>query len=729
MNKNKGQKKNPSTSQPKKMSATYSGLKENLVYIIIIIFTFLLYWNTLSHDYAIDDAIVITDNMYTQKGFAGIKDLLTHDTFLGFFKQEKSLVAGGRYRPLSLVTFAIEHSLFGESPFPRHLINVLLYALTGILIFLLVKRLLLEQQTKYSYLAHLPFITALLFIALPIHTEAIANIKGRDEILSLLFSLAAANFFLKYLDEGKKITNLFFGGICLFLGLLSKENAITFFLIIPLMVWFFRKATAKEYFQVMLWVTIATGIFLGLRQSFTNTSLSQEVTELMNNPFFGMTAAQKYATIIFTFGKYLGVMVLPITLSHDYYPYEISIHNFSDIGTLISLVVTVGGIAIALIQLKKKTLLSFCILFFVLTFSVVSNVVFPVGTFMSERFLFMPSLAYCLFLAYLISLIPFYKFNSFPFAKTEISPKTVTDNFFRTRSIQVLLALIIGGYGVRTFVRNPAWKDNYTLFMTDIANSPNSAKLNNAAGGELIAQSDKDVSEEAKMEKINRAKIYLEKAIKIYPLYNNAYLLLGNAYLKGDKNFEKAFEAYKGALRINPQYGDAIRNMSVLMNNWNDNPAKKATLKNFILEQPDNASLYAQLGAVYNNAGDYDSSIIAYKKAISIDASNSDNYNQLGMVYGRNKGMFDSSIYYLNMAIAKDPNNADAYENLGVGYAMKKDFQNALTIFRQGLQVNPNSAKLNLNLGYTYMNMGKPAEGQPYINRAYELDPSLRGSK
>lgn len=727
----KQQKK--SSNPLKKPAAVMPGvLKERWVYIILFAFTFVLYANTLSHDYALDDAIVITDNMFTQKGFAGIKDILTHDTFLGFFKQEKNLVAGGRYRPLSLVTFAVEWQFFGRNPGVNHFFNILFYALTGVLIFLLLKRLLLLQQTKYSYLVHLPFIAALVFIALPVHTEAVANIKGRDEILSMLFSLAAAHLFLKYIDEGKKRSYLIWGAVCLFLGLLSKENAITFFLIIPMMIWFFRKPETKDYIPVMTAVIISSAVFLILRQSFTNTSLSQEVTELMNNPFYGMTAAQKYSTIVYTFIRYLSLIVLPVTLTHDYYPYQITVHNITSAGTIISFMVCAAGLALALLQLKKRTLLSFCILFFVFTFSVVSNLVFPVGTFMSERFVFMPSLAYCIMLAYFISLIPLYKYKPSDIKNQEnkkeldTAIRTANSGFFSNRIIQIVLVIVIGGYAVRTVFRNPAWKDNFTLFLTDIHNSPNSAKLNNAAGGELLAQSDKDTSEEERIKKINQAKIYLNRAIKIYPLYNNAYLLLGNAYLKGDKNFEKALEAYNQALRINPNYGDALQNMTVLFNNWTDVPKKISALKNFIKEQPGNMNLYSQLGTVYNNAGQYDSAIIAYKKEIELDPKSSNGYNQIGMIYGKEKNMFDSSIYYLKTAIALDPKNVDAYENLGVGYAMKKDFQSALAVFINGLQINPNSAKLNLNLGFTYMNIGQQAEGQRYINRAYELDPSLR---
>ncbi|MBV6652333.1 MAG: hypothetical protein KI786_01165, partial [Mameliella sp.] len=72
--------------------------------------SFLLYANTLGHDYALDDAIVIYDNMFVKDGISGIPGILSKDTFYGFFKEEgkAALVAGGRYRPFSLILFAIE---------------------------------------------------------------------------------------------------------------------------------------------------------------------------------------------------------------------------------------------------------------------------------------------------------------------------------------------------------------------------------------------------------------------------------------------------------------------------------------------------------------------------------------------------------------------------------------------------------------------------------------------
>ena len=117
---------------------------------LLFLFGFLIYANTLTHDYALDDAIVITDNQYTQDGLAGLKGIFSYDTFYGFFKEEgkSKLVAGGRYRPLSLATFAVEISIFGASPFVSHIVNALLFALCGYLVFYVLNEILYMSNVQ-----------------------------------------------------------------------------------------------------------------------------------------------------------------------------------------------------------------------------------------------------------------------------------------------------------------------------------------------------------------------------------------------------------------------------------------------------------------------------------------------------------------------------------------------------------------------------------------------------
>ena len=185
--------------QKPKETATISLFMNTRLHIILIfVLSFLLYSNTITHDYALDDSIVILENEFTKQGISGISDILNYDTFVGFFGKKKDLVAGGRYRPMSLVTFALEWQFFGQNPTISHFINILMYGLTGVVLYLLM--LLMFKNIRPPLEAYfIAIATTILFLTHPIHTEAVANIKGRDEIMALLGSLTTLYWAFKYL--------------------------------------------------------------------------------------------------------------------------------------------------------------------------------------------------------------------------------------------------------------------------------------------------------------------------------------------------------------------------------------------------------------------------------------------------------------------------------------------------------------------------------------------------
>ena len=168
--------------------------------VIIPILAFALYWMSLSYGYVLDDQIVITDNQFTKKGVDGIWDILSTESFSGYFGGQKDLVAGARYRPLSIVTFAIEQSVFGNNPFIRHFINILLYGLCGLLIFRIFSVLVPEKENRI-WLLGIPFLATTLYIFHPVHSEVVANINGRDEIMTAIGALGSLYFALRFLPS------------------------------------------------------------------------------------------------------------------------------------------------------------------------------------------------------------------------------------------------------------------------------------------------------------------------------------------------------------------------------------------------------------------------------------------------------------------------------------------------------------------------------------------------
>ena len=144
--------------------------------------SFLLYVNTLKHEYTIDDLIVVTSNKLTQQGVSAIPDIFSHSYMFGYNGREDE-----SYRPLTLTTFALEKSMFDANSSASHFIQVLLYALTILVLFRYLVRLLGEDRLT------LVALITLLFAVHPLHTEVVANVKSRDELMCALFLFLSLN--------------------------------------------------------------------------------------------------------------------------------------------------------------------------------------------------------------------------------------------------------------------------------------------------------------------------------------------------------------------------------------------------------------------------------------------------------------------------------------------------------------------------------------------------------
>ncbi len=684
--------------------------------LILLILPFLLYANTLHHQYALDDDIVIRKNEFVQQGVSGIYDLFAQETFTGFFGKKKDLVAGGRYRPLSLVTFALEHEFFGDRPALSHFINILLYAVTALLIFALLNLLFLKSEYRSLWAPALPFLAALLWVVHPIHTEVVANIKGRDEIMAMLFSILAAYSYLRFYDAGKTkwmLLSLF----SLFLAMLSKENAFTFVLVIPLAVWFFRSASPKVFLRDMSLLLIPAALVLLLRyQALHGLELSGEsVNELMNNPFVGAGFARKYATIIFTLGKYLQLLLLPLALTHDYYPYHIPLKTFSDPYVIGSALVYLALILYALFSfLRKPDIPGFAVAFYLITLSVVANVFFPVGTFMAERLVFMPSLGIMLLFAWGIVKLGMLLSGADRVPGREAFWKWMLEK--NKAGLLVLLAML-AGYSFKTVDRNPVWKNNETLFLSDIHISKNSAKMNNAAAGMLYDMSQrKNISPAQKRKYLSRAKGYAEKAVEIHPGYHAAWQTLGNIYYFLDHDIDKALRAYEKAATA-----EAYRNMLAIGQRAmkkGDYAGAEKCFGIYIAKKPNHSIGYLELADVYLQAGEAETAVRVLEDALKKFKNNSEILNKLGLVYGQGLEDFDRAIRYFELALEANPENAEAMENMGVAYGFLGENEKSIGFFKQALKYKRKDSRLYQNIANAYFRLGEVKKAKEYVIKA-----------
>ncbi len=618
--------------------------QRSLVAVILFVGSVLLYAGTFSHDFALDDAIVITDNVFTKAGIDGIGDIFRYDTFYGFFQDasKAQLVSGGRYRPLSLAVFAVEYDLFDGQPGSMHIVNALWYGLSVVLVYFFCGALFPRSDHRSAFVA---LAAGLLFLAHPIHTEAVANIKGRDEIMSLAFALAASLLVIRGI-RNQRIGLLVAALPVFLLGLLSKENAITFAAVIPLTVYYFVSTRPRDWLLAALPIWVASGAYLLIRGSIVGYDLGDPLPELMNNPFLKLvngqyepfSAAEKSATILYNLGKYLQLLVVPYPLTHDYYPRHIPIASWADLHVILSLLGHVALVLLALWGLRKRRPYSYAIWYYFLTIAIVSNVVFPVGTNLSERFLFMPSVGFALLGGVFLHRLA--ERRSVAWAM----------------GLLLVVTLIFSGLTIK---RNPVWSDNYTLFSSDIEHAPNSAKLRNALGGELTSRY-ADGVDTSKLY-LREAIGHLQEAIRIHPRYKNAYLLLGNAnyYLR---NFESAIAAYRSALALDPGYQEALNNLPIALR--------------------DAGRYYGE------QRGDLERAKGMLTEAFTLDPGDYETARLLGVSYGIS-GDVQRAVEYFGRAVEIDPQQADAWFDLGIALTQAGRGPEAQSAFQRARSIDP----------------------------------------
>ena len=343
----------------------------------LVAVTFLANANTLGHQYVLDDAILISENSITQRGISSILEIFKHDTFYGFFETDgkANLVSGGRYRPLSQVLFALEYSVFGLNPFWGHLFNVLYYCLCTFSVLFFIYFILGDKYNKKEALI-IASAGAFLFALHPVHTEVVANIKGRDEILALLLCLWAGYFAIRG-AQTKTFWILVVSGTIFFLAMLSKEVSVGFLGVIPLGFFLLKSDSLSKTTNTLVPLMVGFSCYLLLRFSVLGFSFGESPPmELMNNPFLKleggqyreMTTLEKVPQIIYGLGKYIQLSVFPHPLTHDYYPQHLRVDSILNGKVLLSLLSLVLIIGWALFSYRKHSIIFFSIFIFLFYF-------------------------------------------------------------------------------------------------------------------------------------------------------------------------------------------------------------------------------------------------------------------------------------------------------------------------------------------------------------------------
>ena len=666
--------------------------------IIIFAVAFLLYANTIYHDYALDDSGAITGNRYVQEGFSGIFKLLKVD-FWHFAN-----VHLGYYRPLALITFAIEQHFFHGNPHVSHLINCLIFALSGYMLFIVLNKVFNSYNALFS------FIVALLFVAHPIHTEIVANIKGRDELLSFFNVMIMLWFALKFFDT-KKIIYLIISLFFCYLGMLSKETALTGVMLLPVFLYYYKDFNVMVSLKKSIPFAIIVILFFIQKKYLLGTLSGIIPSDIINYPYTQSNI--KLPTTFMLFAFCLRLLIVPHPLRYDYSFNQIPAVHLNSGWAWLGIILFLAGAIFAFKQALKKTTWGLAFSIFYIT--LIPALAFTIlrGGIFAERFLFFPSLGFIIALVFGAGLL----------VKTDVfSPIFTTIGWLRINISFVLILLVpFVLYSFKTVSRNRVWKDNFTLFSADVKTGKNSAQNQNHFGNQYIYLASIEKDPIKKKEYVETGIEALRQSLHIHPRFGESYYLIGLAYQIIIPNSDSAIYYYNKAIETAPGHSDSYYHLGIVYQNLGKNNVASYFYNEAIKYNPE--YLEPKKAAADLKAAGIDVFINPLTSMVDSTSSNKDTkfYFELGNYYA-SQGDYNKAAQNFTKSIAQDVNNNNAYINLANCYGMLKQYEKALSISNQLLSMNPNNTLALKNIAVVYNLMGDVKKSNEYLQKIKDIE-------
>lgn len=752
-------------------------------FIVILLLGLIFNITTLHNEYALDDGIIIHQNDHVIKGVKGIKDIMTKDAYESFYRRMNATdqLAGGRYRPLSVVSFAIEQQIIGAYPkdglYPancwdlngnkindkeedinndgvfnevdcqvkgaplRHFVNIISLIIGVMLLYMVFRDYMFKENHD------LAFLSALIFLMHPIHTEVIANVKSRDEIFSLIFISLTFLYSFKYM-ENRTTKNLFWASINFLLALLSKEYAVVLIGLIPVAFYVFgyiefdyKKFTQSKEFKQTLYVCAAFFICAVLmlmvkRSSDMHIQPGQKATSsywlfpivylivgvflLGNNKRkdFGTLMSWNFFIVLF----YLGMRLVAVKLKPGVPDTEILNNPY---------LLATGEerfMSKAYVLLKYFTL---CIFPHPLSSDYSYNTIeyrhFTSWDSILSIFLHL-GLAYvgfklvlrkhilgfaiATYFAFLLmignilmdigatmgerllfhSTIGFaIAFGWFILQGIEKLPQSISVNSKRVVLISIV-AIMTFLYGFKTWERNWDWKSDITLFLKDVETMPNSVLVLGNAGARYIDLAD--------------TKTYVSNP------YDSTLIQLRDLSVKdGEANLgtlDKISQYLKPKVgSIETYHVDSVDPVEFKQKRTAFLEKGLKYLKHAIELHPRYVNGYLNLGLGSYKLGRDRDALFYWKQAEALYPNNPYLKNYYIVFYNdlinrgyqkAQRGQLDSAIYELRKTIILDRFNPEGFYNLGGAYYQNKQYDKAKFYWEQCVKIKPDHAQAKAGL-------------------------------
>ncbi|MGD2099691.1 MAG: tetratricopeptide repeat protein [Desulfobacterales bacterium] len=691
-------------------------VKSFLVLFFFTVFVLVIYSNTFTSPFILDDLIRIEENPAIR-----VSDFSIPQIIKAGFNSSKT-------RPLAFITFALNHSLHQYDVFGYHILNLSIHILAGFFLYLFIQVTLRTPALKnrYQHTGMIAFFTALIWLVHPVQTQAVTYIVQRmTSMASLFFILSFLFYAYSSLAENnkKKWLWLISSAVAWLLSLGCKQITAVLPLLIFLYEWYFFQDLSKEWFKKSFKYLLGiAAFFILIFLIYTGFSPWEKIQSLHDYARHEFTITQRLLTQFRVIVLYISLILLPLParLNLDY-DFALSQSLINPISTLFSLIAIIGLITLALYLAKKKRLISFCILWFFVNHLIESSIL-PLAIIFEHRN-YLPSMMVCLI------------------------PVVLAYRYIRPDWLKVgLLSALVIGLSVWTYQRNRVWENKVTLWTDVVKKSPGKARPHFNLGSAFSGQKEDE-----------QAIPQYQRALEIDPNLAQPHINLGEA-LERQGKMDEALEHYRTALELKPELPEALNNIGGILSKqgkteeaiqYFQNALKfrphyalahfnlaRALVKIGRTEEgirhyyaaiqfkPDYVAAHNDLGSIYINMGEEQKAIQHYMAALQIDPDLVEVYNNLGIALMQ-EGKIDAAISQFQKALKLKPGFIMAENNLNRALAIRQRLETEISRIDKLLKDNPENFVLHFQLGNLYFRKGEQDQAIKQYNRALQLNPKF----
>ncbi|MFC1606602.1 tetratricopeptide repeat protein [Candidatus Latescibacterota bacterium] len=647
--------------------------------LVIITLGIIAYANSFTCSFHLDDFLHIINNN-------AIKNISNIGAIFGFAIS----------RAMGFATFAVNYHVHGLNVVGYHIVNVLIHLLSALTVRYFVELLFRTPVLRNHYLASykksIALWSALIFLVHPVQTQAVTYIVQRYASLASLFYLVSVSLYIRGRLARNAQRTVFFISAALagLLGMLTKEIVITLPLALVVIELYFFRSEGKQSdrdknpkkIQLLYLLPLVVIIPVVLLLSPNISDVFSPKTSIVQ-PGVSITSTTYLLTQFRVLLTYIRLLFIPVNQNLDY---VFPIATSPSLPVIAGLAVFSVLLAMAWKLFRSQPLISFGIVWFLLTLSVESSII-PLEDVINEHRLYLPMAGFCMVFVSTIYLI--------------LREKTAAAIFFTT--------IVLTGTGL-TLHRNTVWKNEVTLWSDVLAKAPGNPRAQYALGSHYSRKGN-----------IALAKERYAKALALNPNYTDVYLNLGSSlYQEGD--FDGANTLFDKALALNPNYAEAYFNLGNVAYSTGDTETARRYFGRALELKPNYAEAIFNLGNVVLLENNFEQARQYYEHALFINPRYPEVYNNIGSTYLREENYGEARNNF-QKAIKLRQDYVEAYFGLGSVSYREQNYEDARVWFGKALAIRPGYAEAQYGMGNTYYREGKLEDARHHYQETLDLAP------